>query len=355
MSLRITPLTLAVITAITLVASGRDAVAQPLPVVDGETIGTLELVKAACTEGQVTFYTAQSDADERTILKPFEKQFPCVKVSVISAVTGRLYERIQTEAQAGKVQADLAILTDEALVQKLIDGKLVRPWMSPLDAKYPPNAKDSGWWYAASGSLMYPIYNTDLVKAADAPKSWKDLLDPKWQGKLATSPVTIGGTAWMQYAFLREKFGSDYLVKLAAQQPALFTAYNPVVLAVARGESLVGITSALNEYPLRVGEGAPTAPVYPPEGLPFTNYPMVLLANAPHPGAGELFANWYLSRVGQAGLVTVRGAYSVRDDVPPAKGNPPLADARPWNPGHERIVKEHAALVTEATQVFGRR
>ncbi|MBV9738826.1 MAG: extracellular solute-binding protein, partial [Hyphomicrobiales bacterium] len=172
------------------------------PVVEGETIGTDELVKAACAEGQIVLYTAQSDADERAIIAPFVQQFPCIKVSIISAVTGRLYERIATEATAGKTQGDVAIVTDEALTQQLIDAKLARPWTPPMSPSYPANAKAQGWWYAASGSLMYPFYNTGLVQEADAPKSWKDLLDPKWKGKIASSPISIGGTAWLQYAFL---------------------------------------------------------------------------------------------------------------------------------------------------------
>jgi iron(III) transport system substrate-binding protein len=201
---------------------------------------------------------------------------------------------------------------------------------------------------------MIPIYNTDSLGKQDAPKTWQDLLDPKWKGKLATSPITIGGTAWVKYDFMQEKFGRDYLVKFAAQQPKLLPAYNQVVLAVARGEQLVGVVSALNEYPLRVGQGAPIAPVYPPEGSPYTNYPMILLANSPHPHAAELFANWYLSKEGQSALVKQRGAYSVRVDVAPADGNPPLAQVHPWNPGRVSL-QQHDALIAEVSQIFGSR
>jgi iron(III) transport system substrate-binding protein len=349
-----TPLRALTIGALLTIAASAAAQTLPEPVVEGETIGTPELVKAACDEGAVVYYTAQSDADERTITAPFQKQFPCVKVSVISAVTGRLYERIQTEARAGKMQGDVAMLTDEVLVQQMIDGKLVRPWTPPLDAVYPANAKVQGWWYAGSGSFMLPFYNEDAVGAA-APKTWTDLLDPRWQGKIATSPITIGGTAWLQYAFLKEKFGRDYLVKLAAQQPKLFSAYNAAVLAVARGELAIGISSALNEYPVRVNDGAPIKPVYPAEGIPYTNYPMMMLADAPHPKAGELFGNWYLTKVAQALLVKTRGAYSVRRDVPPAKGNPPLDTLAAWNPGHETMVKTHKAMIDEFFEIFGNR
>jgi iron(III) transport system substrate-binding protein len=343
--------------AVTFIGALGVAAAQdlPQPVAEGETIGTPDLVKAACAEGAVVYYTAQSDADERNIIKPFEKQFPCIKVSVISAVTGRLYERITSEAAAGKVQGDLATITDEALTDKLIQAKLVRQWTPPEADAYPKTSKVQGWWYAASGSLMLPFYNTQAVSKDDAPKNWKDLLDPKWKGKIATSPVTIGGTAWMQYDFMLEKLGEDYIKKLVAQQPKLFTAYNPAVMSVARGETLIGISAALNEYPLRIAQGAPTQPVYPPEGLPFTNYPMLMLANSAHPHAAELFGNWYLSKQGQAGLVKTRGAYSARSDVAPAPGNPPLDQVKPWNPGHDFIVKHHDEVIEKVTEIFGHR
>jgi iron(III) transport system substrate-binding protein len=306
---------------------------DPSGLVDGETVATPELVKAACTEGEVVYYTAQSDTDERAILQEFEKQFPCVHVSVISAVTGRLFEKIKTETQAGRPQADVLLMTDEALAQKLVDANQVRTWNPP------------------AGS-MYPVYNTDSIKADDAPKGLKDLLRPEFKGKLSASPISIGGTAWMQYAFLVDRFGEQFLTEFVAQQPRLFTSYNAVALSVSRGETVVGVTSALNEYPLRTSQNAPIKAVYAEEGTPWANYPMLLLKGAPHPNAGELLGNWYLSKKGQSSLVRVRGAYSVRADVASAPGNPKLSDVKPWNPGHSEIVRRYESLINEVSRTM---
>ena len=81
-------------------------------------------------------------------------------------------------------------------------------------------------------------------------------LRPEYAGKISASPISIGGTAWMQFAFLAEKFGEDFVKKFAAQQPRLFSSYNTVALSVARGETVFGVTSALNEYPLRTAQNA---------------------------------------------------------------------------------------------------
>jgi ABC-type thiamine transport system substrate-binding protein len=172
---------------------------MPSNVVEGETIATPELVAAACAEGKVTYYTAQRDADEREIVKKFQQSFPCIQVSIISAVTGRLYERLQTEHAAGKSQADLTILTDEALVERMIEAKMLRKWDPPQAGLFAANAKQDGWWYGASGALMYIVANTSVT---DPPKSWADLLDPKWKDAISTSPVTTGGTATQDVQWL---------------------------------------------------------------------------------------------------------------------------------------------------------
>ena len=325
------------------------------PVVGGETIGTAELVAGACAEGKVTYYTAQRDADERAIVQGFQKAFPCIQVSVISAVTGRLYERLLTEHQAGRAQADVVIITDEALTQRLIDAKMVRPWTPPQAGLFKENEKQDGWWYGASGALMYLIVNTQAVSEADGPKAWADLVGPRWRGNLSMAPVTTGGTSWVQFDFMKEVLAASYLPALAAQQPKVFSAYAAVGQSVARGETTVGIIDSLDDYPLRVGQGAPIRPVYPSEGVPFVNYPMMLMADGPHPKAAELFGNWYLSKAAQTELVLVRGVYSFRGDVAPAPGNPPLVGLKLWNPGHDALLRDHDKLVDDVIAVFGRR
>ena len=329
--------------------------ATPSPVVGGETIATPELVAAACAEGAVTYYTAQRDADEREIVKEFAQAFPCITVSVISAVTGRLYERLLTENQAGKTQADLTIITDEALTQRMIDSRMLRPWTPPQAGLFAADAKQDGWWYGASGALMYIVTNTETVPPADAPKSWADLLAPRWKANMSMATVTTGGTSWVQFDFMKTQMPAAYLPALAAQEPKVFSAYAAVTQSVARGETAVGITDSLDDYPLRVGQGAPIKPVYPAEGVPFVNYPMMLLAAAPHPHAAELFGNWYLSKAAQTELVRLRGVYSFRADVAPAPGNPPLTGLKLWNPGHDAVLRDHDTLVNDVVAIFGRR
>lgn len=337
-----------------LVAAGGARAQTPSGVIDGETIGSPDLVKAACAEGAITYYTSQAEGDEREIVKPFEKSFPCVHVSVISMVTGRLYERVRTEAQAGVTQADVMASSSEILAEELIKAKLVRPWTPPSTAKYPAEAKHEGFWYSTNLAVVIPFYNEQMVQGADIPKTWRDLLDPKWSRKLGTSPITIGGSAWAMYAFMKNKLGDDYLKAFAAQKPRMFTSFDPVVLAVARGELAIGVTTLGNQYSAHL-KGAPIHTFFPPEGMASLNLATFQIAGAPHPNAGELFGNWYLSKQGQASIVAVRGLYSVRDDVAPAKDNPPLASLHAWRLPLEKMMADNDALIDEVTGLFGGR
>lgn len=320
--------------------------------VEGEQIGTPELLAAACKEGQVVYYTGQSDADERAIVKTFEARFPCVKVSVVSAATGRLYERVQTEAQANQRYVDVLMFSDEVLAAKLIEAGFVEDWMPPSDAAYGDTYKVKGKWYAGSGQVMYPVYNKNLVQGDDIPKGWKDLANPKFKGKFGFFPISVGGTSWMTYAFLIDRFGEDFLKELKAQQPKMFTTYNTVMLNLARGESEIGVSSSVNEYVVRVKQNAPVVPVHPEEGVPFIKMVMMQMKGAKNPNAGELFGNWYLSKEGQTSVVNVRGATSARLDVDAAPGNPPLADLKPWALSNKEMVEQYEALIKKVEAII---
>jgi iron(III) transport system substrate-binding protein len=340
-----------------LTFGGSAARAQPEDVpsgiVDGELVGSPALVRAACAEGRVQIYSIQGSEDERSVTSAFRRAFPCITVAVVSAVGPRLYERVLGEAQGGKVQADVLLMSDVSLVRALIAKHLVRGYTPPSAARYPASTKQSGWWYTAALSMMYIIYNPDAAGAG--PATWLDLLDPKWKGLIATSPPNIGGTAWSLMAFLKMRYGDQYLKRLAAQEPRLYTSYQGVAQEVARGEFPVGIIGGLAEYPLRVAGDAPIRAVFPKDGIPYTVYPLALTSAAPHPHAAELLANWYLSKAGQTREVEVRGAFSARIDVPPAKGNPPLASLHPWTPSDALIARTHDALIAEFADLFGTR
>ena len=332
--------------------------AQPqLPdnAIDGETIGSPELVAAACAEGAVTYYTAQREQDELAITQAFTNAFPCIRVTVGHGITAHIVDRLYDDRRAGRPGADVALITDEAVAQRLIDGRMLRRWMPAQAAFLSDEQKVDGWWYAASGSLMTMLVNTDAVPDGVGPYSWNDLLAPRWRGAIGMAPVTIGGDAWVQYDFMKTQLPPSYLRALAAQRPKMYADFEAVVDAVIRGDVPVGVVDTLDAYPPRVFGELPLRQVTPAEGLPYVQYPMMLLAGAAHPHAAELFGNWYLSRAGQTVLVQTRGAYSFRHDVLAARGNALLTGLPLWSPGRAAEIHDHDTLARQVFALFNQR
>jgi iron(III) transport system substrate-binding protein len=322
-------------------------------VVEGETIASPALVKAACAEGSLTYYTVQTEADEQNIIAPFEEAFPCITVNIVASTSGPLFSRVQTEAAAGKVTGDVLLNSDAVAAAALKKANLIKAWTPPSSSKYPDDRKVDGVWYPGAGSLMYFIYNNQKVSKADAPKDWSDLTDPKWQGQISTSPATIGGTGWSVFYFLNQTFGKSYLEQLDKQKVTFFPSYSSVVSSVARGETSIGIECDLCDYRARTQQGAPLTPVYPTSGSVYVPYPMMLIAHSPHPKAAELFANWYVSKQGQEQVVKTRGAYSARADIGPAEGKPALSKVKVVAIPTDKVLADHDKFLSTYASIFG--
>jgi ABC-type Fe3+ transport system substrate-binding protein len=162
--------------------------------------------------------------------------------------------------------------------------------------------------------------NTDLVKPGDEPKSWYDLLDPKWKGKMMlTNPLYGSGPELLMIAFTKNKTGlnEDFFVKLFKN----CTLGGPggagdVVDKLSRGEIAVGgvIVGSTGVKPML--EGAHIKPLDLKEGSLFQPVKWGMMKNAPHANATKVYANWLLSKEGQTIVTKATGLASVRNDVP---------------------------------------
>ena len=248
--------------------------------------------------------------------------------------------RILKESRAGKPHADVAVPATDALGRADMLQKIWSPELAAFPAHYLGNG---GTTMTYRLSFFGIGYNTKLVSPADAPKSWEDLLNPKWKDKMiwATSRET-GGTFLIHH--LRTIWGDNkadaYFDKLATQNvaksPASVRALLDLVIA---GEHSMLITTSLNHAIISQGEKAPVD-YTSPDPVPSRPDDIMLLNNAPHPHAGMLLIDFFLSREGQA--VLAKAEYQVaRTDVEP------LASMRPIIPelnGKKSIVHRPEAL-----------
>ena len=138
------------------------------------------------------------------------------------------------------------------------------------------------------------VYNTKLMSAAEAPKTWKDLTDPKWKGKLVTAHPGYSGVIATHILALEKMLGWDYFKALAQNKPMIVQSANDPATTVASGERLVAVNGGeYSAYQLKK-KGNPIEIVYPKEGVPLVVSPQAIASFAPHPNAAKLFHRFHV-------------------------------------------------------------
>ena len=263
------------------------------------------LVEAAKKEGKVTWYTTLIVNQVVLPLKAaFETKYPGVTLEYSRNDEGPTAIRLLNEAKAGRVQADVfdGLTVNVPLKREGLLAKIEIP--NPGD--YPDEMKDKdGTWHALLLFVFAPGYNTSMVAKADVPKTYKDLLDPKWTGKMAWNPNSSAGALGFVGNILLsmgEKDGMAYLRELAKQQIVNVEASSRAILdQVIAGEYPLGLMMFNNHTVISARKGAPSDWVVM-EPVPVAFDSLGILKDAPHPAAARLLVEFLLSEEGQSVL-----------------------------------------------------
>ena len=263
------------------------------------------LIEAARKDGRVLWYTTLIVNQVVIPLKTaFEKNYPGVTLDYARNDEGPTAIRLLNEAKAGKVQADVFDgLTVNVPLKR--EGLLARIEI-PNAADYPAEMKDAdGAWHALLLFVFGPGYNTNLVAKADAPKTYQDLLDPKWKGKMAWNPNSSAGAIGFVGNILLSMgpdAGMDYLRALAKQNVVNVEASSRAILdQVIAGEYPVGLMMFNNHTVISARKGAPSDWT-PLEPVPVAFDSLGIMKDAPHPNAARLLVEFLLSEEGQTVL-----------------------------------------------------
>ena len=290
---------------------------------------TPALVEAAKQDGSVVFYTSIELQTAEKLAQAFEKAYPGIKVQVERNGCERIVQRLEQERQSGIHAADVVECSD---MTALLDWKK-QGWLAafvPADVeKWPAEQRDSDGFFAAERFTLAPIeYNTRMVKPEEAPKSFADLLDPKWKGKIVKAHPGYSGTIMTVTYEISRDLGWDYLKKLGQQQVMQVQSAAEPPKKVAQGERPVAADGG--EYlPLQmIDKGAPIALVYPTEGTPSIPGGAGIVVDAPHSNAARLFALYLFSREGQQLLSDMARIRSFHPEVKPPKGMKPLSEIK---------------------------
>ena len=135
---------------------------------------------------------------------------------------------------------------------------------------------------------MIPIYNTQKVQPADAPKQWTDLLDPRWRNQVTVGHPAYSGTVGTWVVAMRKLYGWSYFERLERNRPLIGRSVNDAVGVLNAGERIVAAgPSGLSQ--VQAARGNPIGLVQPKDGAVLVVSPSAVMANAPHPNAARLF------------------------------------------------------------------
>jgi iron(III) transport system substrate-binding protein len=307
------------------------------------------VIQAAKKEGSLAII-GPTGADRRDSLTvPFQKKYG-ISVEYWADPAPGIPPRITAERQAGRYLWDIVIagaIEDVVLPLKVLEP--IEPALILPDVKDPKNWRGGAMEFLDAGRqvlVMTPFQRGVLFVSTEladpkAFKSYKDLLDPKWTGKIVSDdPRKAGpGQATFTFFFLHPELGASYIQALAQQKLVFMKDYAQEVDAVGRGKFpiVIGTSDSLAEE--RIKQGIPIAIVDPRqlrEGSDVSPASGVigLFNRAPHPNAAKLYLNWLLSKEGQTSFARAAGYVSSRLDVP-------TDHAAPWRIPQPGAIKTY--------------
>ena len=265
---------------------------------------------AAKAEGKLTLYTSSVDAETQDIVKAFEGRYPFIKVEWLRLPSTTLFTRFAGETAARTYHADVLYSGSSQLYQQRPDLFLkLTPEVTPNITHVVVAAKNPN--YVVGEVLPHIVaFNNETVSAADIRehlKSWKDLADPRWRGKIAMVDPKISTNMVSWLMLMRETYGDEWVKAFSANQFRVVTGGPSGAQQVAAGAFQLVVPSVINHSADIRAQGAPIgllSPEGPTHGLEMA---MAVPLTAPHPNAARLYANWKLGHDASVLLCKIGG------------------------------------------------
>jgi iron(III) transport system substrate-binding protein len=326
-------------------ALGLTLFASPLKAAPPEpTAITPAIIEAANKEGKIVFYSSMDLPVGEKLGKAFEAKYPGISVQIERSGSERLFQRVAQEFGSDIHAADVTNTSDASHIISWKKNGWLAPFVSEDIAQhFLPQFRDPDGMSATSRIYLSSLgYNTNLVKAADAPKSFADLLDPKWAGKMVKGHPAYSGTIMTATFQIVRELGWEYLEKLSKQRVMQVQSSTDPPKKLALGER--AIMADGNEYGvvLLKEAGQPVEPIYPSEGSPTVSGPTCIFINAPHPNAARLFQAWLHTRETQQFFTDYTAQYSAHAQVQSKPGRRKISDLK--------LMKEDPAGVEQMTE-----
>jgi len=219
---------------------------------------------------------------------------------VLDGRASEIRERIRVEQSTNRTVASLSYSGLTTLFTQTGEGAFQEHGPLPNAQGVIPELASKGHVLLGSVGMFLLMYNTTLVKPEEVPKSWRDLTDPRWQGKILSDDFRAAGAGNVWFEATYNAFGREYHDKIALQKPVFSRNFPESERRVARGEYPIYLPFNMSEYiSLR---GLPIKALVPTEGAAYVPFGAAILKDAPHPNAARVYLNFLLSDIGQTML-----------------------------------------------------
>ncbi len=299
------------------------------------------MIGRARAEDKVTWYTGTAVEASDDLTKTFTEKTG-IPADYFRAGGLKAAQKFEQEVKANQVAASVVSIALPSLVAQWVEQGLVMEYESPEYSAFPDSVVIPGYSAPISADPQSPAYNTELVTAEEAPKTWEDLLDPKWKGKMTMVDATSSGGALHWYSAMRKHFGKEYMEKLATQDILVRTGGGDVVNTLISGERPVAAILTQYHALKPISQGAALRLVTPDEGVPINYNTIFIPAAAPNPEGGKKFLDYALSKEAQTFLGEKYFTGSFRNDVGGGAadtGAKPLSEVTPMASSREDMAE----------------
>jgi iron(III) transport system substrate-binding protein len=271
--------------------------------------------KAAAAEGPLVVWHGDQEADVVKFLQIFTDKTG-VKTVQQRLLPGAAVPKLEAEFRTGSVSVDTYMTSDTGIMETLRkQDRLFRYVPKEIDAfEASYRSPEPGWYtsyYINAGPMMY---DPRFVKAEEAPKTWTDLLDPKWQGQIGFQNASAG-TSYAFWFVMKDVLPKDFFDKLATQKPRAYSSSTQIQQDIERGNLKIGGRVSIFQYVKALRANNPVKAVFPEIGTPSVNQVVGIIGGTKRPNSAKIFIDFITSREGQQLWNDIQGSPSARKDV----------------------------------------
>lgn len=296
------------------IAAGQAGAAQPTSASTNLDQVYAKLYPAAKQEGKLVLYGVGTPDLYEPIRMAFVNRFPGIELQGVDQRGRETREKVLAEQQSQNYVGDVAISGTDTQAELVSLGYTEAYQPAEIDNAIPGLVPSGGVMSPRTLTIFTIAINTNLVTPGQEPKTWLDVLDPKWKGKVAMDDPRGSGPGGTILSGIEYLYGQDVEQKLADQKPFFATQAGPIWTALNRGEYAIYLSGGHTDLIANRRAGAPVKQIDPSDGVGVTPIGQSLIKNAPHPNAAKLWIEWSLSEEGQ-NLLSQQGYAVVRKGI----------------------------------------